>query len=909
MAPQSHPPIHLAAPGGEISRKDLRALVCRFLQLHRQRLLHLSAWLTPRQRDCLEILPLLLHCNHPALPGYRSGQAPAGINAYSVSRTAHKAAQRLAPGFAYRRKAVLAPPIRGLFLMGSAGSIAYSYHSDLDVWVCHRSDLKEEERAELRAKCEDIASWAGTEGLKVHFFLVDPEGFRQGRLEPLSAESSGTTQHGLLLEEFYRTAVHLAGGKLLWWLVPPEQENRYRGYADYLLARRFVDPDSVIDLGGLERVPAEEFVSAGLWHLYKALSSPYKELLKLELLLDYAAAYPQPNWLAAWIKAEVYAGRLEAERLDPYLCLYRRIEQSALARGRGELLPLLRRSFGNKIAPALNHPEHRSKWKALLSALGLENFASSAGARLERIEQADEEWQILVKALEQDYQRLRRFVFQHGLAEPAGEDLLLLGRKLQATLERRPNKVDVVRLVPEGGLPELALSVRRERALDGRWYWRLERGDDADAGRPLYQASHLVQVIAWAQVNGIDRPGTQWTLHPGSLPLTTSELRFLNQNVRRLLEKRSKAPLSAYRQPPRLQAAALFLNLAAPTRPQRGGFSIASERFDPLSYGAERRALVQHVELLSINSWEEIQVDRYHGLEGLLDCLCRLYEQGGAEMALAAHCFSSPALALRVLDLYQNLSQVLRANPASWFVLRGGVCLYVFCLREGRLIWWPCEDEAALEESLGSARADFTPVVFDPQAMQDSPLPFLYRHNRPGKVQLFLRPYANGTEVFVLDERGALYRQNCPGAPPQIVLQRYAVLLEALARRYPAGGAVEYAWLEAKPKSWQMKAAHPPQPQEPAIQVRVYAEELAGGPPRFTLVCNERVFSSLELGERVFAEAARYIRKLRQSGEQYPCYVSDLNVPARVLGLTHPDLLHTACLLAYKRKVEQRLNQ
>lgn len=910
MSSKIHYPIRLDIPGGEISRKDLDTLIRRFLHLHRQRLQNLHAWLNPRQRDCLEILPLLFHRNHPALPGYGNGQAPAGISAYSLSSATRQAIRRLVPGFDYRRQGTFEPPIHGLFLMGSAGSVAYSNRSDLDIWICHRSDLEHGDLSALRTKCEEIEAWAGEQGLEVHFFLIDPERFRQGQLEPLSRESSGTTQHGLLLEEFYRTALHLAGCKLLWWLVPPEQENRYREYADYLIGKRFIDSDSVIDLGGLENVPAEEFVSAGLWHLYKALDSPYKALLKLQLLLDYAAAYPHPRWLATRIKAAVYAGQVEAEALDPYICLYQRVEQTLLAQGQNELLPLIRRCFFIKTRPALSHSWHRRQLTALLPSFGLDPSSTSLGGiRLQRIEQAEAEWQVLVQTLERNYRLIRQFISRHSTDQVSNEDLRLLGRKLRAALERRPDKVDIVRLVPEDGLPETTLSLSQERSADAGWHWRLYRGRSQALGRPLYQARHLIQVLAWSQVNGIDQTGCQWTLPPGPLPLGAAELRFLNRAVRRLLDSRPEPPLEAYRQPVRLKAASLFLNIAAPVRPQRSGFEVTSERFDPLSYGADRCVLIHNLEVLSHNSWGEIQVSRYEGLAGLFDCLCRLYEQGGPEADIQAYCFASSTLALRITGLYRELAHGLSLTSASWFILRGGTRLYLFRYQDNRLGWWQCEDEAALVEALGQPRTEFTPVGFDPQALGDSPLPFLYRHNRAAKVQLFLWPRHGGVEVFVLDERGALYRRDYPGAPPQAVLHRYATLLQALDQRYPGSGEAEYAWIEHAAEGWRLRAAEVTLPPEPAIQVRVYAEEVPGGPPRYTLVCNDREFSSLHLGDQVFAEAARYIRGLRHSGEEYPSYVSDIDVPVSVLGLPHPAWMHTACLLAYKRRVEQRLNQ
>ncbi len=901
-----HPPIHLAPPGEEISRKDLNTLIRRFLHLHRQRLQALCDQLPARQRDCLEALPLLFHCHHPALPGYHQGEAPAGICSYSASGQARKALLRLVPGFDYRPTRVQLFPIQGLFLMGSAGSIAYSNRSDWDVWVCHRPELKRDELAALQAKCQEISAWLGEFGLKAHFFLIDLQGFRQGQLKPLSGENVGTAFPGLLLEEFYRTAVHLAGNALLWWLVPAEQEAHYREYADYLLTKRFVAPETVIDLGGLANLAAEEFAGAALWHLYQALTSPYKELLKLYLLLDYASAYPRPTWLATSIKAAIYAGQVDAARLDPYLLLYQRVERIALAQGQDKLLPLLRRCLAYKIYPALPRPEHR---KAQLKSFGLDPAAFSLGeVDLRQIEQAQEEQQLLIQALEQSYLKLSQFVSQHGSAEAfALQDLQLLGRRLSAALEGHPDKVEIIRLVPEGGFLPIKLSLSLKQAPDGSWYWQLEKRGEPPGLHPLYQARHLVQVLAWTQVNKIG-PSSQWTLDPRPLPLTLAELRFLAQGISRLLEKRSEPELTAYRQPARIQAAAWFLNIATPAHPQRSGFEVASDRFDPLSYGANRQVLFHHLEALKLDSWGEIRVSRHEGLEGLLDCLCSLYEQGGSEVALEVYCFSSKTLALRLFELYRELANALRANLASWFVLRGGAQFYLFSYREGHLGWWQCEDESALVEALGQARLAFTPVAFDAWAAQGSLLAFLYRHNRPDVVQVFSRPYSGGVEVLVLDERGALYRRDYPGAPPKIVLQRYAALLKALALRYPGSSKAEYAWIEPATSGWKLKTAQADQSLEPAIRVRVYAEEVPGSPPRFTLVCNERKFSALDLGDQVFAEASRYILSLRRSGEGYPCYVSDLQVPASLLGLPNPALVHTAHLLAYKSKIEHRLN-
>lgn len=99
------------------------------------------------------------------------------------------------------------------------------------------------------------------------FFLVDAGQFVRGENTPISKESSGETQHYLLLEEFYRTSIYVAGRTPVWWLVPPDQERHYGQYVQHLLENRFVAEAEVLDFGDLNHMPTARFVSATLWHI------------------------------------------------------------------------------------------------------------------------------------------------------------------------------------------------------------------------------------------------------------------------------------------------------------------------------------------------------------------------------------------------------------------------------------------------------------------------------------------------------------------------------------------------------------------------------------------------------------------------------------------------------------------
>ncbi|MCG8041910.1 MAG: class I adenylate cyclase, partial [Candidatus Thiodiazotropha endolucinida] len=288
-----------------ISRKELNEVRQRFMRLHRARLRRIHLELRPSQQEFLDLLPLLFHINHPMLPGFVSSDTVTGIPDYSPSKKSLDAAAKLSRSFQYKKRAQRVYHIHGLYLMGSTGTIGQSFGSDFDLWLCHDPMLDQHQRDQLQQKVKLIEKAAAELGLELHIFLIDPERFRRGEKSRLSRESTGTTQHHLLLEEFYRSAVLLAGRYPLWWLVPPEQEEEYQTYVEYLLSHRFIKASEVFDLGGLNRVQAGEFFGAALWQLYKGIDSPYKSILKIFLMEAYSHHYPHPKWLAQQAKEAI----------------------------------------------------------------------------------------------------------------------------------------------------------------------------------------------------------------------------------------------------------------------------------------------------------------------------------------------------------------------------------------------------------------------------------------------------------------------------------------------------------------------------------------------------------------------------------------------------------------------------
>ncbi|MBL4743570.1 MAG: adenylate cyclase, partial [Cycloclasticus sp.] len=125
--------INLVGANGDISKKDLKQVKQRFLNLHKLKMQRALDAVTPRQKIFLELLPLLFHVNHPVLPGYVSSKAPAGIADYLPGKLAIGKAKKLSKGFVYSKRAKRSFAIESIFLMGSVGSIAYVKGSDMDL--------------------------------------------------------------------------------------------------------------------------------------------------------------------------------------------------------------------------------------------------------------------------------------------------------------------------------------------------------------------------------------------------------------------------------------------------------------------------------------------------------------------------------------------------------------------------------------------------------------------------------------------------------------------------------------------------------------------------------------------------------------------------------------------------------
>ncbi len=931
--------MHGAASDGDeaigLGRKEINRTVGRFKALCHQRLKRIRATLTHEQRGFFDLLPLLWHVNHPMLPGFVSTDTPAGVIAYRPQREQLLLARRYVRGFKVEKRPHREMPIRGLYLMGSMGSLGQTAGSDLDFWLCHSGSLDPADLDALRHKAALLTQHAADIGLHAHFFLMHDQAFREGTVEELSKESSGTTQHTLLLEEFYRTGILIAGNPLLWWVVPPQYDDNYAEYTERLIHTRCVRAEQWLNFGGLHSLPAEEFFGVAHWQLFKGIDAPYKSLLKLMLLEAYAAEYPKIDWLCMETKRAVYAGKdLDIDQIDPYRLILERITQYLSERNELDRLQLARRAFyfksGQVLAQA--HAGVPRDWRHVQMLKQCERWGwgqhdlALLDTRPEwKLERVAEERNALVSELSRSYRLLTEFAREQSAAADLNtRELALLGRKLYAALDKRPGKIDQVNPGISRDLSERTLWLRCVGDQPARWQLFIHPPHEMPQ-RPTKTSISLVEMLAWLHLNGICERGTQIHHLPKPRGYGEAEQDKILKTLRKRLNRSNSGEgnLEAYADTARGQLSTWFVNVGKNPLASLAdaGYQLISERVDALSFGAAHECLVANIEHLYTTTWGEVRVERYEdGGEGLLNCLCRYLDLFAPHQfptaPIAAYSFSSErgsAIAWRVARLTQAVAEAFHAFGRSGrYLLRIADQYYQIHHVADHYAWAPIGDARDLDDHLAESNGSFVPTLIDPVSQPESPLPALMRRNVPGEIQLFYRIRERGIALYWFDEHGAVLQQWLAGADEyHLMVQMRRFLDTFLTRRILSAGdgalRTEARFTRVTERGngdWQLVNVKVPQTSitdhtELVLTVNP-GGRLADG---FSLRLGKREFDSLVLGDDLYPQVAEHLQRLRHGADPYPAYLTG------VLG-AEGDSGHNLSLielLRLKQQVEERL--
>lgn len=751
--------------------------------------------------NVFNILPVMLHFNHPYFLGYLDDVVH-GITHFSLSPIQQDYVNDCAlalnmpapetPSFEKNNAENFA--IKGLFSMGSTASIGQSLSSDLDIWVCVQRWVSEYQRAMLETKCLLISQWAMEQGVEVNFFVMCEQRFRQHTAQAMTSDNCGSSQHYLLLDEFYRSALHLAGQQLLWYLVPPEMEACYEQYISEMVASGAICRDEWVDFGGLPSIPAEEYFGSSLWQLYKSIDSPYKSVLKAILLEAYSWEYPRTELLSIDAKRHFLSGNLDVYQSDAYYLMLEKVTRYLEHIKDHRRLDLVRRCFYLKTYEKLTRPASAGSvpWRRnVLCVLTREwGWSQAELVRLDnqrtwKIGDVKEAHNELLEALMLSYRNLIRFARRNDITSAISpEDISILARKLYVTFEVLPGKVTLLNPQLSADLhePNLTLiQVAEDRANPPGWYLYKQSLKPADiiGCAPLEHNRYLSKLVAWAYFNGILTESTCLHAAANNSGVSTNKLYQLANDLRNTFSvRRSQPSLQALSSPCEIRKLALFINLEQDPTLSLKPFSTRFDfkNTDIFSYGSEQKCLVGSVDLVYRNSWNEVRTLNFKGKNAMLDVLKtllgKMHQDAISPETVDVFCYASKMHVLIRNLVYQlvvecidmRLQPVDQENRRRFKVVRVADKTFgIFFERRGVSVQ-KLENSIDFYRSISINKMKRSSAMMRSKEGEVHPPEVVDAYASEGLMQFFFEDNELGFNVYVLDEnnRVEVYRQ-CTG--------------------------------------------------------------------------------------------------------------------------------------------------
>ncbi|MCG3725323.1 class I adenylate cyclase [Vibrio cincinnatiensis] len=757
-------------------------LIQRLDNLNRQRTERALALMDLQGQRVFQLIPALLHYNHPLIPGYLDQQVPHGIHCFEMNAVQQQLVEDTELALGQPLHSPKQPMILGLYTMGSTSSIGQSSSSDLDIWVCVSAAMECDDRENLSNKCLLITDWAKSQGIEANFFIMDEQRFRHNRSDKMTGENCGSSQHLLLLDEFYRSAVRLAGKRLLWQIVPPEMEECYDEYVDQLCANQYIDCSQWIDFGRLNRIPAEEYFGANLWQLYKSIDSPYKSVLKATLLEAYSWEYPHTQLLSIDTKRRFFAHEPDLYGMDAYYLMLKKVTRYLLQIGDHARLDLVRRCFylktheklsrepqADSVAwrrEALGHMVHEWKWDSTL-------LQELDNRRHWKVEQVKIVHHALLDALMLSYRNLIQFARRHDITSAISpQDISILARKLYAAFEVLPGKVTLLNPQISPDLHEADLTfieVPTGRVNPSGWYLYKQPpvAKRMFSQRYLERNEYLSKLVAWAFFNGLITESTNLHSVVRGAHLDIDKFYQMVSDLRNTFSLHKRRPtMMALASPCEISQLAMFINFENDPTVQLAGKSLKVDlkTLDIFSFGCEQQCLVGSVDLVYRNSWQEVRTLHFKGETAILDALKtilgKMHQDALPPESVDVFCYSKNLRGVMRNLIYQLLAECidLRLKPVEqekrrrFKALRIGKQMYgLFFERRGVSVQ-RLENSVDFYRSISSNKLKGSPLLMLDRE-QDYQLPEVVDgFASEGLVQFFFEDTEKGFNIYVLDE-------------------------------------------------------------------------------------------------------------------------------------------------------------
>ena len=760
----------------------LDLIIGRYLRITEIRTKRAVACMTPKARHFFAIIPILLQYNHPILPGFIPGNTPHGISDFRLSEYQQDYLDRMCNvGNCDIRSYIENPAIISLYCMGSTSSVGQSSASDLDIWVCHSHLMSSSDVRKLEQKCSVLTKVARNQDVEVNFFLVPDNKFRCDNNASVDSENCGSALHLLLLEEFYRSSLWMAGKKLVWYLVPDEHDTTteiYDAYVNSLFGEGRIKSSEWFDLGPVNHIPVQEFFGSAMWLLYKGVDSPYKAVIKIMLMESYASEYPKVDLIASSIRSRMQQSDEYSLNMDSYYMVYEKICSYLNKNDDAERRKVVDSCFLVKVAKGVDENDGSAymQWRLgflndFVAKCGMDkrtvaHFRNSGNWKIADVSAA---YATVTKIMLQCSNRLR--VFSNRVQKMGSPiditDFQILTQKLSSTFEYKLDKIIKVNLNIAPSIREKNISlVYVPPGSLNRSGWYLFPASlaplDLVRHKCVYFSHNAVNVLIWAIVNGVLTSETWVNISENapktmiySLPLLAGEL--LEHSEEFCRKEITNSDLIG---PMYFKNLLLLLNVSDDDTGEGDKKELNLQKIDVLSFGTERRSLLSSLDLVFTNSWGETYVKHYSGREEIIHGLTEMLNvrrpdgSGNGIPYFNVLCYSrylTGIIRQQISDLVGellNLAHGTDENNSSMVFMMGDTSYSV--IRNHRVTITPLNNSLDFFNSL-------TALQVQPGDGGRSPyLEKIYQYACRGVVQFFFEQQEDGCMVYIMDENNQL---------------------------------------------------------------------------------------------------------------------------------------------------------
>jgi adenylate cyclase class 1 len=898
-------------------RNHLNNVRAAFLKLNQARFELGQDGVKQSQRFILDILASLLHFNHPMLPGYISRATPYGIDSFDASGEQLKELKRLTRSFHPAQSTNKKSDILALFSMGSFGSIAQNSQSDIDLWVCFQPGLDKESLRQLDKKCKKISEWSKRHELDLTFFLINNETFQEEKKHAFNHEGSGSTQHYLLLDEFYRTAIHWAGQLPAWIFVGPSQEYDYQKYCRRIQQQRLLPEEKLVDFGNVSAIPADECISSAIWQLYKAINSPYKSIIKLLLLEIYCQESFEPLILSNLFKQQLH--EVDEKQIvhhwdvDPYLQAYYCIEDYLQSTNQLKRLEFLRRCFYFKLGQPLSYGyETSAKASVLHEMTKLWSWNDADIKKLDdhkswNIKDTLEERRLIIDELNHSYHHIMDFFRDQKIkVQASNKELNILGRKLHAAFSRKSGKIEWINPLSSENLGEEKLIFQKK---ENTHLWVV-----LDKQRnSINKKNTLAELIIWLHCNGILLSDTKIFFDKSSL---RSEL---IESLRKIVVANIPLPIKT--------AEHVFFEKTAYLK--KLIFLVDYRPDSILLDNVDKKSLMFdcHIDLFSVNSWNEIICNSKRGcfLEAVLEVYVSTLMQSAdiKETDIIFHYSDShkeTKLRESLALIFKNIHLFFKNNVSGRYVMCIDKRYLAIHIHEKKYEMQWLESDRSLKKYLMSPMFYYSPVGMDDMTMHDHPLKIFTAYSRQDSIQVFFNPKNSMADVTLIDEMGAWHQcvvNYHQGLESMQSLHRF---LRVVHDRRDDQSSMDVGPLNVFPitfhemsqneKGLQLKRRSVSSRLDDSNVGTMYAVvDYKDKDFKFTVYIDDVILSEMDDETHFYKSLINLIAQRSSTGATYNYYIADIDLSRCRFNLSKSGELHTVHYLKIKKLLEDKINR